>query len=55
MLLVADTKDIVEFLECEILRLGEEEVGEDPAEDVPGCVPAESTGGCEGFYEGGPG
>lgn len=55
MLAVADVEDVVEFLESEIFGFGEQEVGVDPAEDVPGGVPGEAAGDGEGFGEGGPG
>lgn len=55
MLAIAHIKHIIQFFQCQILGLGEQEVAEDPAEDVPGGVPAESTGAGEGGFEGGPG
>lgn len=41
----------VQLLESALLGLGKAEVGEDPAEKVPPCVPAESARGRESFLQ----
>lgn len=54
MLPVRDAEDHVELLECKVLRLGKQEVREDPAEDVPGGVPVEGARVTKGLPELGP-
>lgn len=48
-------EDLIQLLERQGLGLGEAEVRKDPAEDVPGRVPAEGALGFEGLHQRGPG
>lgn len=50
MLAIANAKDVVQLLQSEILGLRQQEVTEDPAENIPGGVPTESTCACEGGF-----
>ncbi|KAI6763895.1 hypothetical protein HG530_007684 [Fusarium avenaceum] len=55
MLMVADTKDVVELLKGEVLGLGEEEVAEYPAEYIPSPIPAKGACVAKAPSQSGPG
>lgn len=55
MLPVADVEHSVQFFKRKSLGLGKQEVAVDEAEQVPGSIPAESAGWCEGSAQTGPG
>lgn len=54
MVAVADLEDGVELLERQVLGLGQQEVAEDPADQVPRAVVAEGARVPEGVNEGQP-
>lgn len=55
MLPVTNIEYIIQFFQREVFSLRQQKVAEDPAKDIPGCIPAERTRGRESLDQSGPG